>query len=466
MEDFKFSTADITQALFNRFIVIIGDSNQRNIYKDLVLLLQTDRYLTERELRTKGETSFLDDELVEGGSMKKMSNGTNYREVRQYKTDVHLIRFYFVTRCYNLYMESILDDLQQSPFPDILIMNSCLWDITRYVNCNICYHLSIPDYKVNLKTLFTRLSECLPSNCLVIWNTTLPISSSARSGFLIPEVTYKAARLRRDILEANYYAHMVASKCGFDILDLHFYLRRQQTMRADDGIHWDMKAHRTISNLILTHIFEAWRIPVPRKQVTFGSYGSTHARNGYYQQIGKDRQQPLMSQPFQWWTNDRSLPLQPQPYHQHWVEDRQLQPHCEQWNEDRQEQPQYFEQWAEDIQLQPLPQNAYQQWPQGRQQVLLPQPLQLQPAHLQPKQIQPPQYIDFSTDTQAYSGNFEFGVGNVTFQSIQVFDPFVWQPYQQSSPYGSDPSHSHIRYQPYTHRRQAAAASIRYNTHY
>lgn len=77
--------------------------------------------------------SFERDELIEGGRKGKMSNGVNYREIRQYHRENHLIRFYFVTRCYNTYVESILSDLSRDPKPDIILMNSCLWDISRSV---------------------------------------------------------------------------------------------------------------------------------------------------------------------------------------------------------------------------------------------------------------------------------------------------------------------------------------------
>ena len=36
--------------------------------------------------------SFKDDILIEGGRKEEMNNGINYREVRQYKTDYHIIR--------------------------------------------------------------------------------------------------------------------------------------------------------------------------------------------------------------------------------------------------------------------------------------------------------------------------------------------------------------------------------------
>ena len=79
----------------------------------------------------QGELSFLGDELIEGGRKGKMHNGVAYKEVRQYCVGKHLVRFYFVTRCYSDYVESIMTDLKTGPKPDVIIMNSCLWDISR-----------------------------------------------------------------------------------------------------------------------------------------------------------------------------------------------------------------------------------------------------------------------------------------------------------------------------------------------
>ena len=71
------------------------------------------------------------DELIEGGSRGEMHNGKHYREVRQYRDDNYLLQYYFITRCYSEYMESVLEDLQREPTPDVVIMSSCIWDITR-----------------------------------------------------------------------------------------------------------------------------------------------------------------------------------------------------------------------------------------------------------------------------------------------------------------------------------------------
>ncbi|XP_060555071.1 PC-esterase domain-containing protein 1A-like [Ruditapes philippinarum] len=233
------------------------ESVQRGVYKDLVLLLQRNKYLTDKDLRAKGEFTFSGDKLIEGGQYGEMTNGVKYREVRQYQTDYHLIRFYFVTRCYNSYIESILSDLSKEPLPDVVIANSCLWDISRYGPS------SVEQYKKNLDTLFKRFSEQLPKTCLVMWNMTLPISKKARGGVLIPEVEHLNVSLRLDILEANFYVHKLAVEYGFDTLDLHYYLRHQLQRRAGDGVHWDMTAHRRMTNLILTHMAEAWGVKTP-----------------------------------------------------------------------------------------------------------------------------------------------------------------------------------------------------------
>lgn len=81
----------------------------------------------------QGEMSFEQDCLVEGGCLSQMNNGTEYREVRQFQSDHHLVRFYFVTRIYSRYMQSILEDFRHGLKPDVIIINSCVWDISRWV---------------------------------------------------------------------------------------------------------------------------------------------------------------------------------------------------------------------------------------------------------------------------------------------------------------------------------------------
>lgn len=116
--------------LKNKFVVVIGDSVMRSVYKDIIVLLTNGEgtLLTTAQMKAKGEYRFEGDQLIE---ISEMTNAKSFREVRQYQTDYHLVRFYFVTRCYSSYFETILMDLTTGPRPDLIIMSSCIWDVSR-----------------------------------------------------------------------------------------------------------------------------------------------------------------------------------------------------------------------------------------------------------------------------------------------------------------------------------------------
>ncbi|KAK7176678.1 hypothetical protein R3I93_000798 [Phoxinus phoxinus] len=248
----------VAQLLHNKFVVVLGDSIQRSVYKDLVIILQRDAYLSLSQLKTKGEFSFEQDCLVEGGRLGQMNNGTAYREVRQYRTDHHLIRFYFVTQVFSRYVESILADFEQGIKPDLVIMNSCVWDISRY-----SHHWAL-EYKENLNKFFMKLKTILPEESLVVWNMTMPLGKKILGGFLVPEIEHMGPSLRFDVIEANYFGATLANKFGFDVLDLHFQFRFSLQHRMKDGVHWNAVAHRKITCLLLEHVAQAWGVELPK----------------------------------------------------------------------------------------------------------------------------------------------------------------------------------------------------------
>uniref|UniRef100_A0A8C3YVN6 PC-esterase domain containing 1B n=1 Tax=Catagonus wagneri TaxID=51154 RepID=A0A8C3YVN6_9CETA len=255
-------TAEVQQLLHNKFVVILGDSVQRAVYKDLVLLLQKDELLTLSQLKAKGEHSFEQDKLVDGGQQGRMHNGIQYREVRQFCSDHHLVRFYFLTRVYSDYLEDILEELQSGDYaPDLVIMNSCLWDLTRYGEN------PWPSYRRNLGSLFERLREVLPQSCLFVWNTAMPVGDSITGGFLPPELQSAASlSLKNKVIEANFYSSTEAQKQGFDVLDLHFHFRRHMEKHLQpDGVHWNEYAHRHLSQLLLAHVANAWGVELPQR---------------------------------------------------------------------------------------------------------------------------------------------------------------------------------------------------------
>ncbi|XP_075038963.1 PC-esterase domain-containing protein 1A-like isoform X2 [Mixophyes fleayi] len=254
-----FSSGDVRQLLHNKFVVVLGDSIQRTVYKDLVKLLQDDRYLTESQLKKKGEKTFANDTLVEGGELNEMHNGTSFREVRQYRTGYHLVRFYFLTRVYSTYLESVLSDFQSGLQPDVLIVNSCIWDISRYQD------FQLEAYKTNVDNLFHRLTQVLSPECLILWNMTMPVGYKEGQMQELPKTN-----LRWDIVAGNFYSATLANFHKMDVLDMHYHFRLELHSRCRDATHWNQLAHRKYTQILLTHIAQAWGVEVPETKTAEG----------------------------------------------------------------------------------------------------------------------------------------------------------------------------------------------------
>ncbi|CAH2299192.1 Hypothetical predicted protein [Pelobates cultripes] len=237
------------------FVVVLGDSIQRSVYKDLVTFLQHEKYLTESQLKRKGEMTFENDALIEGGNLNEMHNGVDYREVRQYRTGHHLVRFYFLTRVYSTYLESVLSDFKAGPQPDVVIINSCFWDLTRY------NFAQMEDYKSNLQMLFCRLNEVLSPECLILWNMTMPVGYKDND---MPE--YGKHNLRWDVVEGNFYSASLANLHQIDVLDMHYHFRLDLPSRCRDAIHWNQLAHRKYTQILLSHIAHAWGVEISTKK--------------------------------------------------------------------------------------------------------------------------------------------------------------------------------------------------------
>lgn len=248
---------NLEDLLKDKYVLLLGDSVQRSVYKDLVVLCHDNRFMAQNELRQKGEESFLNDNLL---FRSELTNGTHYREEREYKSGKFHFKYHFLTRIYNDYVESILKDIEEeiTACPDVLVINSCLWDISRYGD------KSMVEYRNNIEKLCKRLKEMLPDDTLVIWRTALPVSETMKGGFLTPEVESVRNALRMDIMRGNYYAYNIVSRFDFDVLDMHYHFQYQLHRRASDGVHWNMFAHRRMTNILLSHISQAWEKELPQ----------------------------------------------------------------------------------------------------------------------------------------------------------------------------------------------------------
>lgn len=256
--DAVFLHNDVQDLFFNRTVVVLGDSVQRSVYKDLVCLYSdpSSGYVLDHELRAKGEPTFRNDRLILGG---EKINGTNYREEREYRSGNTIFRFYFITRCWNEYVESIFNkDLSTTVKPDVIIMNSSYWDVHHYGD------EGKKVYEENMKKLFTAI-RTLPSRPLLIWNAALPLAEICKGGFLRKGFkTLPAHEVDRANNIAQRQTHWFGF--GFVYVDLYKSLCRHRIFsQAEDGIHWGNRAHRNITNSILVAVCHSWEkdIPIP-----------------------------------------------------------------------------------------------------------------------------------------------------------------------------------------------------------
>ncbi|XP_050698251.1 PC-esterase domain-containing protein 1B-like [Eriocheir sinensis] len=253
-----FSLNDARRLLKDRFMLMIGDSNTRAIYKDLLCLLHEGVITPEPILRRGSEAApQYGDEIV---SNTKTYAGRGYFEIRQCKRKELWVRFIFVTQAAAQTVKTELERLESGtlPPPDIVLINSCLWDLTRWGP------EQEDQYKRNVASLFHRLRALLPPSSLVVWLASLPVATErVKGGVFIQQIEFMKHSMRFMLLEANMFMHNLCQVFGFSFLDLHYYMQYQLNRRTNDGLHWEPPAIRYITNIILTHIALSLNDPLP-----------------------------------------------------------------------------------------------------------------------------------------------------------------------------------------------------------
>nr|DBA21508.1 TPA: hypothetical protein GDO54_018128 [Pyxicephalus adspersus] len=194
------SSAYVRRLLHKKYVAVLGDS----VNKDLVQILQNDDIWTGKQLKGKGDKSFAND-----------------------TTDQQLVGFYFLTHVSSEYKENVLANFQHGPQPDVVIINSCIYDDSRY------HEQSLQMYKNNLDHLFIRLTEVLSPKCLLICNTSMSVEFKAKG---------------------NFYSTTLADLHQLDVIDLHFHLRFKLHSRVNDATHSNQLAHRKYTCILMAHI--------------------------------------------------------------------------------------------------------------------------------------------------------------------------------------------------------------------
>lgn len=271
-----FLCKEAQQVLANKHIAVIGGSNMRGLYKDMIWLLNDNSIIPYEVLGEKLEKNYPDfDGTRWKRGQKKISKrlrriyhddnkdhllkseglhpGRNYIEPRIYhheNKDI-MISFNFVTRVWSEDLEKWLRDYENDKGAklDVIVMNSVLWDVNRWGP------FGIEGYKSNVKKLLATVSEILSKNGIFVWLTAQPGSKDLNSKAMeIPGLEFQKRSTRYNVIEANFYAAHTVAAAGFDVIDLHYYFLLQQFRRNKDGIHWSPEANRYVTNMLLTHI--------------------------------------------------------------------------------------------------------------------------------------------------------------------------------------------------------------------
>eukprot|EP00069_Balaena_mysticetus_P011132 bmy_07065T0 len=156
---------EVRQLLRNKFVVVMGNPMQRAVYKDLVLLLQKDCLLSSSQLKAKGELSVQRDMPREGGRWERLHSCTHYRDVRRFCSGHHLVRPGFP--------EELPEELREP-----------------------------------VRAPGQSAARGLPPGV-----EHGPASGGGHlRGFLLPEDLFRGARLREEVIEANFYSSAEASR--------------------------------------------------------------------------------------------------------------------------------------------------------------------------------------------------------------------------------------------------------------
>uniref|UniRef100_A0A6A7G076 PC-esterase domain-containing protein 1A-like n=2 Tax=Hirondellea gigas TaxID=1518452 RepID=A0A6A7G076_9CRUS len=250
-----FMQPEALHLLRGKFILLMGDSNTRALYNDLIYLLHYNvvappiafRAHTSQEGRTDC-ASF--DRVLHRSAVTDATR--HIHETREYcgRGGVR-VQFSFITRVLGDQTVEQLTSIEQglTALPHIVVINSCVWDACRWGP------MQEKTYQLQMVQLFSWLRQLLPPEALVIWTTMLPLSDKcAKGGFLIKQLEFCQLNIQFVTLEANLFASELCKLFGFDLLDLHYHMRFQLARRCGDGIHWETHAMRHITCLLLTHI--------------------------------------------------------------------------------------------------------------------------------------------------------------------------------------------------------------------
>jgi len=260
-----FKSEEAAKLLNGKTVLFLGASVTRGLYKDLIWLLNSNTLLPRKILGQKGEASFPDFSQAGAGEFKDkfkfqdqlqddffgLNRGRDYRETREYINDDHDIKicFKFITEAWS---EDIFQwiNTKETQFGkiDIIIMNSCLWDVNRRG----------PTYKEIYEEKLNKLVDTMKNkfpNTQLYWMTTPPVAEETNSkGMRLPGLFFQNYTTCFNVVEANKLAGEIMKEARINVIDVNYALQAQTRRRNPDGIHWSSQCNRLMTHITLTHL--------------------------------------------------------------------------------------------------------------------------------------------------------------------------------------------------------------------
>mmetsp|Transcript_55630 Transcript_55630/g.81278 ORF Transcript_55630/g.81278 Transcript_55630/m.81278 type:complete len:165 (+) Transcript_55630:97-591(+) len=140
--------------------------------------------------------------------------------------------------------------------PTTIVMNSSLWDLTRYAQNE---EVAIRDYIAGLYNLTYFLQANFSGE--FIWLTTMPVAPTPNSTFLRVFAKRERAKEQIEFLSTavpvtNQLCNMIVKNAGYTTLDLwRFAIYHFSERLVKDGTHWSSVFHRDVTFRLL-HFLE------------------------------------------------------------------------------------------------------------------------------------------------------------------------------------------------------------------
>jgi hypothetical protein len=222
-------TSEEARAKFKgKKILVVGDAISRGIYKDLACLLSgQNRLLTINELRFNRHKKHLNvmfNETIDLFNIDR-SNGVNNLEQRTLTSveDDYYVRYYFSSCVWNTRMEHLLSSIDQY---DFIFMQSMIWDLSRYNDCDGRYYLA------NLESCLSKFKKM---NKQIVW-IIVPPSNSDNTHSLNNLIS----KLHPSVIE-------ILNRNDCQSINLSEKIIDDTNIRCMDGIHFTPEGHRFIT---------------------------------------------------------------------------------------------------------------------------------------------------------------------------------------------------------------------------